>query len=213
MIKRYGTKRYEIKRYVAAIYDTCLTRALATCLHTTITVSVWLIYSSTLLSAQDKTGPFRYEISHRVPEISAVPMAGALMPISVELINTREVEAKVRLVGSRDGRFMDIAFPIGALNKLDQPTYMLEVPAPLAAMTYQFIIHQPDGSLSTSAKYAIKRPCIQNFRVAVAKNDPNAKIKIILATLISRSKTLERENTNLETSLKILENFSANINH
>ena len=69
------------------------------------------------------------------------------MQLTVELVNSRDVEAKIRLVGSRDGRFMDIAFPLGALNKLDHAEFSVSIPAPLAAMTYQFVVHQPDGSL------------------------------------------------------------------
>jgi hypothetical protein len=154
----------------------------------------------------------KLQISHRQPEAAKVPLPGSPMQLTVELVNSRDVEAKIRLVGSRDGRFMDIAFPLGALNKLDHAEFSVSIPAPLAAMTYQFVVHQPDGSLTTSARYLIKRPCIQNFRVEVDKDDPNARVKHELGTLIAKSKTLERDTQNLDAALKALKEISATLN-
>ena len=151
------------------------------------------------------------QLGHRPLEIAKLPLPGSLMPITVELTNSRDIETKIRLVGSRDGRFMDIAFPIGTLNKADRAEFILSVPAPLASMTYQFIVHQPDGNLTTSARYLVRRPCIQNFRVEVAKDDPNAEVKQKLGALIAKSKVLERDTQNLETSLKLLEDLSESL--
>ena len=97
------------------------------------------------------------EIIHRPFESSAIPAVGTLMRLSVELANTYDIETKVRLVGSKDNRFIDIAFPRGALNNLDRPTFSVEIPSPIAAMTYQFIVHQRDGSLTSSRKFLLKR--------------------------------------------------------
>ena len=156
--------------------------------------------------------PSKMQVGHRQPETAKIPLPGSPMTLTVELVNSRDVEAKIRLVGSRDGRFMDIAFPLGALNKLDHAEFAVSVPAPLAAMTYQFVVHQPDGSLSTSARYLIKRPCIQNFRVEVSEDDPNARIKHQLGTLMAKSKSLERDTQNLEAALKALKDITASLN-
>jgi len=170
------------------------------------------IVSALPASAQDQPAARpTLSVRHRPAPITAVPIPGALMPITVELFNSKDIEAKIRLVGARDGRFLDIAFPMGMLNKQDNAEFTVQVPAPLAAMTYQFIVHQPDGSLTASARYMLKRPCIQNFKVEIAPDDPNARVKQELATLIAKSKSLERETTNLEASLKLLEDLSANL--
>lgn len=162
--------------------------------------------------ATQSQSPSKLQVGHRQPETARIPLPGSPMTLTVELANSRDVEAKIRLVGSRDGRFMDIAFPLGALNKLDYAEFSLSVPAPLAAMTYQFVVHQPDGSLTASARYLIKRPCIQNFRVEVSQDDPNARIKHELGTLIAKSKTLERDTQNLEAALKALKDIKASLN-
>jgi len=163
-------------------------------------------------AAQDNSPPApTIQVMHRPPEAAQLPVPGALMALSLELANSKDIETKVRLVGSRDGRFMDIAFPLGTLNNADRAQFALSVPAPLGVMTYQFIVHQPNGSLTTSARYIIKRPCIQNFRVEVAPDDPNAAVKQQLGTMIAKSKSLERETHNLDGALKILEDLSVSL--
>ena len=186
-----------------------LRRALYCC----VAVIVVVLSGAGASLAQQEAAPqvVHAHINHRTPDVAKLPLPGSLMPITVELDNSRDIETKIRLVGSRDGRFMDIAFPLGHLNKVDHAEFSLSVPAPLAAMTYQFVVHQPDGTLTTSARYMIKRPCIQNFRVEVAQDDPNAKVKQELGTLIAKSKTLERDTQNLDASLKILEELSSSL--
>jgi hypothetical protein len=127
------------------------------------------------------------------------------MPVSVQLENASDVDIKIRLVGSRDGRFMDIAFPMGVLNMSDRPTYTIQIPAPTAAMTYQFIVHQRSGDLTLSEKFTVKRNCIQNFRVDVPENLPSAEYRKEVATLVSQARSLERDTQNLDTALKLLE--------
>lgn len=193
-----------------AMYRTVFLRSLFRTIRCLVLFAALLLSNSTSY-AQDKQPQTKLQVGHRSPLAASLPLPGALMPISVELVNSRDIEAKVRIVGARDGRFMDVAFPLGVLNRQDHAEFTVSVPAPLASMTYQFIVHQPDGTLSTSAKYTIKRPCIQNFRVDISKDDPNAKVKQELAGLIARSKSLERETTNLEASLKILEGLSESL--
>ena len=84
-------------------------------------------------AADEVTPPVR--LKHQPIETHRLPTAGTLMPVSVQLENSSDVDIKIRLVGSRDGRFMDIAFPMGVLNETDRPTYTIQLPAPVAAMT------------------------------------------------------------------------------
>lgn len=142
---------------------------------------------------------------HQAPSAAEIPPLGTLMRIQVELRNTVDIATKIRLVGSKDGRFIDIAFPKGALNAADHPTFVAEIPAPVAALTYQFVMHQPDGSITTSNRYVLKRKCIQNFTVNVPDSSPSAAYNREVATLVARSKELERDTASLEASLKLME--------
>jgi len=131
------------------------------------------------------------------------------MQVRVETLNTVDITTKIRLVGAKDGRFIDIAFPRGKLNNADHPTYTVDVPAPIAAMTYQFVLHQPDGSITTSEKFIVKRPCIPHFKIAEPDNTSTAAYNKEIATLVARSKELELETSSLEASLKLAEEMRA----
>lgn len=133
------------------------------------------------------------------------------MPIAVHLENSSDVDIKIRLVGSRDGRFMDIAFPMGILNASDRPTYTIQMPAPVAAMTYQFITHQRSGDLTLSDKFIIKRNCVQNFKVEIPESIPSAEYRKELAGLVAQARTLERDTHNLETAIKLLDALKKDI--
>ena len=144
-------------------------------------------------------------LRHQPTETHQLPSAGTLMPIAVQLENSSDVDIKIRLVGSRDGRFMDIAFPMGVLNTSDRPTYTIQIPAPVAAMTYQFITHQRSGDLTLSDKFIIKRNCVQNFKVEVPEGIPSAEYRKEMGNLVAKARLLERDTQNLETAIRLLD--------
>ena len=133
------------------------------------------------------------------------------MPVSVQLENSSDVDVKIRLVGSRDGRFMDIAFPMGVLNETDRPTYTIQLPAPVAAMTYQFVIHQKSGDLSLTDKFIVKRNCVQNYKVEVPESLPSAEFRKEVANLVAKARSLERDTHNLETAIKLIDTLKKDI--
>lgn len=167
-----------------------------------LTISV---ASATTSVGQESEAPRRIGLLHRAPLPSTIPPVGSLMQIKVETINTVDITTKIRLVGAKDGRFIDIAFPKGKLNTVDHPSYTIDVPTPIAAMTYQFIVHQPDGSITTSEKFIVKRPCIPHFKIAEPDSASTAAYNREIATLVARSKELELETASLESSLKLVE--------
>lgn len=151
------------------------------------------------------------KIIHSPLDSKSIPAVGTPLRFQVQLLNTYDIESKVRLVGSKDGRFIDIAFPRGALNAVDQPTFSIEIPSPVAVMAYQFVVHQRDGSLTTSPKYILKRQCIQNFKVAVPEGLSNSDYLTSISSLVAKSKLLERETSSLESSLKLIEDIKASL--
>ncbi len=156
-------------------------------------------------------GPATVRIQHQPVEIHQLPQAGTLMPIAVTLLNSSDVDIKIRLVGSRDGRFMDIAFPMGVLNSTDRPTYTINIPAPVAAISYQFVVHQKSGDLTLTDKFIIKRNCVQNFKVEVPETLPSADYRKEIATLVAKARSLERDNRNLDAAIKLLETLKKDI--
>lgn len=153
----------------------------------------------------------RIEVTHTPLASSEIPPVGSLMKVRLSLLNTLDIETKIRLVGSKDGRFIDIAFPTGALNDADQPTFVAEIPSPVAAFTYQFIVHQKDGSLTSSSKFVMRRTCIQNFSVNAPETGSTAQFRRQIASLIAQANSLERDNKSLEASLKLLEEMKSSM--
>jgi hypothetical protein len=150
-------------------------------------------------------------IRHQPTETHKLPPAGTMMPIAVQLENSSDVDIKIRLVGSRDGRFMDIAFPMGVLNTTDKPTYTIQIPAPVKAMTYQFIVHQRGGNLTLTDKFVVKRNCVQTFSVDVPESIPSAEFRKEIAGLVAKARELERDTQNLETAIKLIDNLKKDI--
>jgi hypothetical protein len=177
---------------------------------TALALSVFLLLTGNVAAfAQDSTDTVR--VQHKPIETHQLPPAGALIPISVSLANSSDVDIKIRLVGSRDGRFMDIAFPMGVLNATDRPTYTINIPAPVAAMSYQFVIHQKSGELTLTDKYIVKRNCVQNFKVEVPETIPSAEYRKEIASLVANARSLERDTRNLETAIKLLDALKKDI--
>ena len=133
-----------------------------------------------------------------------IPPVGHAMDIAVSLRNTINIQTKVRLVGSKDGRYIDLAFPMGKINKSGHPEYVLHMPAPLVAMSYQIIVHQPDGRVTTSKQFSIQRTCIKDFQIEIPSNSNTKEYKSEVATLVSTATRLEHESHALEQALEIV---------
>jgi hypothetical protein len=147
----------------------------------------------------------RIEVLHTPLQTSDVPPVGSLMRIEFTLTNTIDIETKIRLVGSKDGRFIDLAFPRGALNAADRPVFNVEIPSPVAVMTYQFVLHQKDGAMTATPRYTVKRRCIQNFTVDVPDDGSTTAFRREMASLVAKANSLDQDNKTLESALKLLE--------
>jgi hypothetical protein len=144
-------------------------------------------------------------VSSHVPMIDTdIPPVGHAMDIAVSLRNTINVQTKVRLVGSKDGRYIDLAFPMGKISKSGHPEYVLHMPAPLVAMSYQIIVHQPDGRVTTSKQFSIQRTCIEDFQIEIPSNSNTKEYKSEVASLVSTATRLEHESHALEQALEIV---------
>lgn len=126
------------------------------------------------------------------------------MRLRVVLKNTTNIQTRVRLVGSKDNRFVDLAFPSGRINQHSRVEYSLEVPAPLVGMVYQIVVHQPDGAVTTSKQFSIRRNCIEDFHIEIPATSNTQKFKTEVATLVSTAKRLEHESYALEQALEIV---------
>jgi hypothetical protein len=78
-------------------------------------------------------------------------------------------------------------------------------------LSYQFVIHQPDGTLTSTPQFTLKRSCIQTFKVDVADTQKDSSFKRDVATLVAKARTLEQETSNLDTALRLLDEIKSNL--
>ena len=162
------------------------------------------VFRTPASSQAAEPSPATLQIMHQVPDIKSLPPLATMIPLTIEIKNSNDVNLKIRLVASRDGKLIDVAMPQGTLNANDVPVFQIEIPAPLAYMTYQFVARAPDDSLITTKRFIIRRPCIQRFRVNIPDEVGDGEFKKTMGELVAQAKHLERDTTNYETTLKLI---------
>ena len=183
-------KRVALKVAAAALLGCCLSL---------------FVLSQEIPPTSHAAGPAKpVQVSHRPLEANDIPPATTPMKIVAELKGSRLIDLTIRVVGSKDGKLIDVVMPTGQLNPADNAEYVLTLPAPIAAMSYQFVVHQPDGTITASKKFVSKRSCIQTFSVDDFKGEQDAEFKKKLSTLVSELKTLESNTLGYDEAYKIL---------
>lgn len=149
-------------------------------------------------------------LGYHVPISPAeIPPMGREMQLRVVLDNTSNIETNLRLVGAKDGRFIDLAFPIGTINYESKPEFVIQLPAPFAEMSYQIVIHQPDGTITASKQFSIQRPCLEDYQIAIPEDSKSKRYRGEVAQLVAKAKRLEDESRALEQALSIVETMKS----
>ena len=149
---------------------TTLLLAGAFCLNATIYLN------PTVLNAEPKNTAkaTRHAVGllHTPPKAEVLPYPGQNQTLTLRLTNTRETERKLIVALIKDGRFMQVDAKNAYLNEVDLPTYDVVVPAPIAEMSYQFLLFAPDGSVQSSPRYYLRRSCVPEIDTADTKIGP-----------------------------------------
>lgn len=151
--------------------------------------------------------PAPVEIFPDVVGIQNLPMPGAPFVIKAKLSNTKDTERRMRAFIIRDGRVTDVAPLKAYLDAYDQPTYEIQMYAPLAELTYQLILYNPDGTFTSSQRISVRRPCVPFIDLSKIKLEPKSQGEARLETLVKLSRGLEREISAYDISLKIIEDL------
>ena len=92
------------------------------------------------------------QIYHKPLTEKTLPAPGQSMTIAAELFGTKEISLPLRLVAVRDGRLLPAPLTNSYRNAADRPVYEFEMPAPMAEISYQFVLPIPattTGAAST----------------------------------------------------------------
>lgn len=151
--------------------------------------------------------PVPVEIYPEIIGLQNLPMPGAPFVVKAKLSNTKDTERRLRAFIVRDGRVTDVAPLKAYLDANDEPTYEIQMYAPLAEISYQFVLYNPDGTFSTSQRISVRRPCVPYIDLTKLKLEPKSQGEARLETLIKLSRGLEREISSYDVSLKVLEDL------
>lgn len=172
---------------------------LACCLGT-----ISCVESSVAQSTLDASGRARVDLIHDPLLATELPAPGAPFQLKVKLTNTRDTDRTLIARISLDGRLHEVTPTKVFLDEYDQPTYEIDLFAPLADISYQFLLHNPDKSTVLSDRYHMRRSCIP--RVDTSGLDiEKARGEEKLATLIKTAEGLAREIASHETAQKLLD--------
>ncbi len=151
-------------------------------------------------SAQSRIG-----FLHTPPKPESLPYPGQPMTISAGLTHTRETKFPMRIVLSRDGRFMELPSKEAYLDKYDRPIYEVSLPAPIAEVTYQMFVVAGEDQVMASPRYTVRRNCIPQIALATGEVPAQVQGTERLQKLIQESRALENDLKGYEFSLELLE--------
>ena len=108
-----------------------------------------------LAQAQDQ----KLSLVHRPPESATLPLPGHPFDLRVILQGQRRTDLPVHAVLNIDGRLLDVTVK-SQLDEYDRPVYTLRTRAPVAELSYTFLLYTEDGSVIGTPQYKIRRSCV-----------------------------------------------------
>lgn len=140
--------------------------------------------------------------------LQTLPLPGAPIIVKAKLSNTKDTERRLRALVVRDGKLSDVAPLKSYLDEYDQPTYEMQFFSPLAELSYQFVLYNPDGSFSTTPRLSVRRNCIPFIDLNKIKLEPKSQGEARLEALVKLSRGLEREISTYDVALKIIDSLN-----
>lgn len=144
-----------------------------------------------------------------VYESADLPFPGHPLKLSVRVLGTKNPQYTMRLLIVRDGRLIEQILDNVIVDDAGHLVYSAETNAPLAEITYQFILSGAPAVLAASPRVALRRPCIPDIRPIDTDLDPNLDLGAKLKALLQQSRALEAEVKNYEVAAKLIEELKA----
>lgn len=132
-----------------------------------------------------------------------LPAPGGTVSISVSLAGTKDLNQPLKAYIVRDGQVTELVDREATFDQNDQPSYQFSFTAPLAELTYQFVLFQKGGTPKASDRFSIRRPCLP--AVSVMEIDPKASEGARLQGLAISSDQLLKYLANQDEALRLLD--------
>ena len=171
-----------------------------------MTVAVLCCASTGLAQPKPFTGPV--EMYAEQVGLQDLPAPGMPFVVKVKLSNTRETERRLRAFVVRDGRITDVPPLKSYLDEYDMPTYEIQLHAPFAELSYQFVLYNPDGTFTSTPRFSVRRPCIPFVDPNTIKLESKNQGEARLESLVRLARSLESEVASYDVANKLVEELS-----
>lgn len=129
------------------------------------------------------------QLIHKPLTDKMLPAPGQPLTLALELVGTREISLPVRLVAVRDGRLLPVPLLNSYRNNADHPVYEFELAAPLAELSYQFVLPSSATSVISTNRVQVRRPCVPAIDSSTAGNANQSELE----KLATEARVLEQE--------------------
>ncbi len=164
-------------------------------------ITLSLVFS-TAVAAE---GPISF--AHQPPTLAELPPPGRSLTLFAYLKNSADASLPVRAIIVKDGRMMMIDPTKVYRNEYDQATFEFKIYAPVAEISYQFVLSNKGGQLITSTNFKLRRTCLPEVSVKVEKPPGPAGVQI--NAMLEQAKGLEIELKTWEHAAKALDELKA----
>ena len=110
----------------------------------------------------------KIQYTHIQPNVDALPNPG--LPLNLTIQMNRDVLSvgmKVRAIVSRDGVMTEIQDQEPRVDAMEKIYYDMEVPSPMAELSYQFVFSDKRGNAVTTRRYTLARKCLPSVTGSV----------------------------------------------
>ncbi len=105
----------------------------------------------------------KIQYTHVQPNVDVLPTPG--LPLTLTIQMNKEVLTvgmKVRGIITRDGVLTEVQDQEPRFDAMEKVYFDLEIPSPLAEVSYQFVFTDKSGNSVTTRRYQLTRKCIPN---------------------------------------------------
>jgi hypothetical protein len=144
-------------------------------------------------------------IEHQPPRAEQLPFPGQPVVLDVAIRGTRAFTDPLRVLATIDGKLIDMRAEKSTLTEYDVPVYQVTLHAPVAALSYQFLLYRKDGTFISSDRFEVQRACLPSLAVSTSDTTPPGTGAEKVSALEVEAKRLERDGQGYRRTLKLLQ--------
>lgn len=155
----------------------------------------------------DKSKKGELTIVHTAPRASELSDPGRDLKLSFSVKGLRKLDLRTKLWLVSDGRMIDAPLQRSYIDEYDRAAFEFATFAPLAEISYQFLIYPEADSAQASQRYSVRRSCLPqvNLTADVPPAGDDTKAEQRMLQLLDQAKGLEKDLSDFERAVGLLQ--------